>query len=165
MLRRNNLPADAVDMGELNQFGFAQVGRQDDFEFNTMAGELVVTTADGVSVSILIGALLENPTGIELTLNYYLMLHAQVDESVFPVPERPSDEGLSEEESEKQNKAYLREVEQRGEKIEKRQPPGVGAEPDVCRLVLCRFRGHRFWAPTRVKSDRQQTNRGGQSGW
>jgi hypothetical protein len=117
MLRRNKLPDDAVDLDELNQFGFAQVGKQDDFEFNTMAGELVVTTADGVSVSILIGALLENPTGIELTLNYYLMLHAQVDESVFPVPERPSDEGLSEEESEKQNKAYLREIEQRGDKI------------------------------------------------
>jgi hypothetical protein len=117
VLRRNNLSDSSFDLNELNQFGFAQVGEQDDFEFNTMAGELIVTTADGVAVSILIGNLLENPTGTDLTLNYYLMLHAEVDESVFPIPERSLDEGLSEEEADKQNKAYLRKVEQRAEKI------------------------------------------------
>ncbi len=118
MLRRNRLKNDPAALASLKEFGFAQIGTEPAFEFDAMGGEVIVRTADGVAVSILIGSLLENPTSGDLTLNQYVMLHASVDESLLPLPEAPDpDEQLTPEQRENQKKTYLREVEQRTERV------------------------------------------------
>jgi hypothetical protein len=104
------------DLDPLGQFGFAKVGFEDGFQFDATGGEVIVRTADGVNISLLIGTLATNSSGNDKTLNQHVMLYATVNESVFEVPERatPSSDPA---EAEKQNKAYLRKVQARRELI------------------------------------------------
>jgi hypothetical protein len=113
-------PEESSDLDGLNQYGFAvtSIEPNSDFgmKFDAVGGEVIVRTADGVAVSVLIGSLVENASAGDLNLNYNVMLYASVDESIFPVPEK-QDTGEDEETEEKNEKAYLRAVEHRNAKI------------------------------------------------
>lgn len=103
-------------LDSLQQFGFAKVRFESGFQFNAVGGEVLVRTGEGVAISILIGSLVDNVTSGDLMLNHYVMLYASVDETLLPVPEAPAAND-DPELADKQQKAYLRNVEDRKEKI------------------------------------------------
>ncbi len=120
---------NSADLDALNEFGFASIDSEPDkpfgLRFNAMGGEIVVRSANGVAISILIGSIVETKSTdaatVGLALNYDVMLYATVDESMFPAPEPPASNGDSAatetDDAEKSQKAYLRLVAAREEKI------------------------------------------------
>ncbi len=103
-------------LDSLQKFGFAKTGFDSGFQFNAVSGEVSVRTGEGVDFTILIGSLVDSVTAGDLTLNHYFMLYASVDESLLPAPEAPAANDDAEQ-ADKEQKAYLRDVEKRKEKI------------------------------------------------
>jgi hypothetical protein len=103
-------------LDSLQKFGFAKTGFDSGFQFNAVGGDVSVRTGEIVVFTILIGSLVDSVTAGDLTLNHYVMLYASVDESLLPAPEAPAANDDAEQ-ADKGQKAYLREVEKRKEKI------------------------------------------------
>ncbi len=100
------------------------------WQFEAVGGSVEVRTADGVVISILIGAIDSQARNNSLKLNHYLMLVAGFDESLVPMPEKPTrsdnsdgndedndaedgDSASDDFENEDDQKVYLRKVAER----------------------------------------------------
>ncbi len=103
-------------LDSLQEYGFAKTGFDSGFQFNAVAGEVSVRTGEGVVLTILIGSLVDSVTSGDLTLNHYVMLYASVDDSLLPTPESPAAND-DPELADKRQKAYLRQLEDRKEKM------------------------------------------------
>lgn len=97
----------STDLDSLAKFGFVATDSKSkkDFglQFKSLGGEVVFRTTDGVAITILIGAIVENSTAVNLSLNHYVMLYATVDESLLPEPKRsePNEEETKSDDAEK----------------------------------------------------------------
>ena len=76
------------------------------FDFDSSGGELHVTSADGVVVTLYRGAVASQAR----TVSNYVIFTANVDESVLPQPKKPA---ANAETADKEEKAYLRMVKAR----------------------------------------------------
>ena len=93
----------------MKSYGFLKTGfKNETFDFDSVGGEVALETKDGVVITMYIGEIAEKSNASDLQLNYYVMFCAGVDESILPEPEKPDDP---------EDKAYLRLVEERKEKI------------------------------------------------
>ena len=100
----------------LESYGFVNTGYDRScYQYDGVGGEVSLTTADGVVVSMYIGKIAERAEG-ELQLSRYAMFVAGVDPSVYPEPKKPQATD-DEEQSKKDEKTYLRLVEERNGKI------------------------------------------------
>lgn len=117
-LLKKRVPKDDTSgaLDSLQKFGFVKSDFDSGFQFDAVGGNVTVRTGTGVVVTVLIGSLVDNVTAGDLTLNHYVMLYASVDESLLPEPEAPAAND-DPEQADKEQKSYLREVEQRKEKI------------------------------------------------
>lgn len=81
-------------------------------EFASVGGRLTLRKSDGVSITFLVGDLVEAQSGTGADLNRLVMLYASFNPSVFPEPAKPAENA-----DESQQKAYLRLVAERENKI------------------------------------------------
>ena len=104
-----------ADFAELNPLGFRLVEwtQADGFKFLSTGGSVSVAVSDGVVTSMHFGSLAQQDTNEELALNYYVLMAAHVDESLIEIPEKPE----TDEEASPENKAWLRAVAARDEKL------------------------------------------------
>jgi hypothetical protein len=102
-------------LSRLNESGFAAVAKQPDRNFGlqlqSTGGEFVLELMNGVSISLLVGDLVEAQTGEFGDLSRLVMLYATLDPQVLPLPEKPAGD------DENEQKAYLRLVADREAKI------------------------------------------------
>jgi hypothetical protein len=81
-------------------------------DFESVGGKLVVQKTDGVSISFLVGDLVEAQGGSGTDLNRLVMLYASFNPGFFPEPTKPAANA-----DDSQQKAYLRSVAEREAKI------------------------------------------------
>ncbi|MEM7783560.1 MAG: DUF4340 domain-containing protein [Planctomycetota bacterium] len=114
LFRNQSADANAITLNKLNALGFKYQGfKNDAYQFDSAGGEITVETKDGVRVTMYVGGISANSAKTEiLQVSRYAIMVAGLDESVVDMPTRPKLSG-NPEEAEKQNKAYLREVEAR----------------------------------------------------
>ena len=109
--------ADSV-LSPLETYGFRRVGFENgNHRLDSLGGHVSVTKENGVQINLHIGALVTDAARQQVELSHYVVLTAGVDESVFPVPQKPeaSDDP---EQADQDNKEYLRQVRQRDEKLD-----------------------------------------------
>lgn len=101
------------------------------WQFDATGGSVKVRTADGVAVTIYIGAIDSQTRNNSLKLNHYLMLVAGFDESLIPAPDEPTRSGDDSSDNEVEDgdsasedfesvddqKIYLRKVAERERKL------------------------------------------------
>lgn len=103
-------------LDRLKESGFAAVKRNPDRNFGlqlqAVGGEFQLQTVNGVSISLLVGDLVEAQTGESADLSRLVMLYASYDPATLPQPEKPTAD------DENAQKAYLRAVADRDAKIQ-----------------------------------------------
>ena len=112
-LRKPNQESEKSAFDSMKRRGF-RVTKFDDetWQFDSTGGSVTVRTADGVTVTLYIGAIDNQTRNNSLKLNHYLMLVAGVDESLIPEPEKPQAANEDSGDTESQ-KVYLRKVAER----------------------------------------------------
>ena len=112
---KKNIASSQFDL--LKPLGFFKAGfEMATFDFESVGGEVSVTTADGLVTTLYIGTIAAKTNADELELSYNVMLVAGVDESILPEPVKPEPND-DPEIAEKEEKEYLRKIEQRKEAI------------------------------------------------
>jgi hypothetical protein len=114
-LLRNPQAELAEVLERLQGSGFSAVRRAPDrkfgLEFQSAGGEISLQNSSGVSISLLVGDLVEAQPGETIDLSRLVMLYASFDPAHFPSPEKPATEG------DDAQRAYLRQVADRDAKI------------------------------------------------
>lgn len=104
---------DTTVLKSLENFGFYKVGFANGvYRFKSSGGEVSVTTRDGLRVTMYIGGLASRSSEEDLQLSYYVLFSAEVDETIFPIPEKPKVDDGAEVDAEA-NKEYLKRVAER----------------------------------------------------
>jgi hypothetical protein len=122
-LRNPDKATESSTFDSMLQKGFRVASFENQtWQFDATGGSINVRTADGVVVSILIGAIDNQTRNNSLKLNHYLMLVAGFDKSLIPEPEKPSDEKEDSDDQVDSNgkdaqKAYLRKVADREKQV------------------------------------------------
>lgn len=102
----------------LTPLGFLKTGFENlNYVFESAGGDVSVSTKDGFVVTLYIGSIADKANADDLELSYYVLTCAGVDESILPEPEKPEPNDDSDI-AEKEEKAYLRLVEQRKQAIQ-----------------------------------------------
>jgi hypothetical protein len=116
-LKRPSLEIPKELLDRLNQSGFTVVdqpaAQNAGLKLESTAGKLVLQKTNGVTISLLVGDLVETQSGAGADLNRLVMFYASSDPGFFPEPAKPA-EGANESEQ----KSYLRKVANRNSKIE-----------------------------------------------
>ncbi|MGI9495573.1 MAG: DUF4340 domain-containing protein [Mariniblastus sp.] len=101
---------DTTVLKSLENFGFYKVGFANGvYRFKSSGGEVSVTTRDGLKVTMYIGGLASRSSEEDLQLSYYVLFSAEVDESIFPMPEKPTVDAGAEVDAQA-DKEYLKRV-------------------------------------------------------
>ena len=109
--------SDTTILKSLENFGFYKIGFANGvYRFKSSGGELSVTTKDGLRVTMYIGGLSDRSSDEDLQLNYYVLFSAEVDASVFPMPQKPKGDGDSEVDAQA-NKDFLKKSGERTNKL------------------------------------------------
>ncbi len=105
---------------QLNSFGInafdQQSGDTTKVQFQGTHGSLTITTVDGVSIQMVIGAPVDSTNLRDDTGGHLMMLLASFDSSRFPEPESIADDA-----DDQTKRAYLRQVEDREQQLEQIQ--------------------------------------------
>ncbi|MGB1929932.1 MAG: DUF4340 domain-containing protein [Mariniblastus sp.] len=120
VLRKNNemqklfespaADSDTTILKSLEKFGFYKVDFKNGvYQFKSSGGEVSVTTKDGLKVTMYIGGFANRSSEEDLELSYYVLFNAEVDTSVFPMPQKPESDGETEIDAQA-NKEYLKKV-------------------------------------------------------
>lgn len=113
LLREPRKDADDKLLDVLKPLGFFKSGfEHSTHQFESSGGDVTVATKDGVVVTLYIGTIADKTNSDDFKLRYNVMICAGVDESILPEPEK-SAANDNPEVAEQEEKAYLREVEQR----------------------------------------------------
>ncbi len=106
--------ADASLIGSLMPLGFVRSGFENGtYDFDSVGGEVAITTDDAVVVTLNIGTLADKTSSDDNQLSYYALMTAGVNEALIPEPEIPKSTGDANEDE----KAFLRLVKARDEKV------------------------------------------------
>ncbi len=113
--------ASDVPFESIKPLGFFKTGfSNSNYVFDSAGGEVQVGTKDGVVISLYIGTIAEKTSAEDLELRYHVMTCAGVDESILTEPKKPTPSD-DPDVAEKEEKAYLRLVEQRKTSIQTAQ--------------------------------------------
>ena len=95
---------------ELARYGiFKKESDDDGLDFQSINGEIEVTTTDGVKTTISIGEVGSQNSAGSGQLNYFVLISSAIDSKFLPEPVRPN--GLENDESD-ENKEFLKKVKQ-----------------------------------------------------
>lgn len=116
-LRKPNAESKKDAFNSMKPRGFQVTEFADEtWQFDSTGGSIKVRTADGVVITLHIGAIDNQTRNNSLKLNHNLMLVAGVDESLFPEPEKP--EGADDDSDDKDTqKVYLRKLAERTKQL------------------------------------------------
>ena len=113
LLKTPTEKANDVFLDALKPLGFFKKGFENsNYVFDSAGGSVSVATKDGLIITLYIGTIAEKSNAEDLQLSYNVIACAGVDESILPQPEKPEPNDDSEI-ADKEEKAYLRLVEQR----------------------------------------------------